>query len=328
MNNDNDQPNALLLQKAYQKIKNANNILLVTHHKPDGDALSSMCLLISLLNDWDKNFFAYCADTPPLQFNFLPHLEKISSDKSKLDFSKHDLIISLDCGSLERTMLFDEIKGRKKTQIYIEFDHHPKIDDYGNIEIRFPAATSTAEILYDFLKINKIKIDKNVANCILTGILTDTNNFLYPSTSDKSIKIGSEMLTCGARFPLIINNTYRNKSLPAMKAWGKAINNLKINKKYNFAVSALNLKDFEDNGATEEEMEGIAGFLSNLSEVKGLLWLREEKNKIIKGSLRTSDPYLDISLLARALGGGGHAKASGFIIEGKLEETKNGWRVV
>lgn len=314
-------------KKAYSKIKKAQNILLVTHNRPDGDALSSITALMDLLISENKNFFAYCYDKPPFQFNFLPHIEKISNNKENLQFDKYDLIISLDCGGLNRTQLAKEISQRRSDQIYINIDHHPRLDNYEDINLKFPEASSTAEVIYNFFRINHIKINKNIANCILTGILTDTGNFLYPATSDETVKIASKMLIYGARFPIILENTWRNKSISAMKIWGKAMNNLQINKKYNIAYSILTLNDLRGEDVTEEELEGLSGFLSNLYGVNGLLYLREGDDGTLKGSLRTSHPDIDISKLAVKLGGGGHAKASGFMVKGKLTKNSQGWQI-
>lgn len=317
-----------LYSKIFKKIKEASKILLVTHDRPDGDALSSVCLIIEFLESLEKQYFAYCFDFPPYQFNFLPHIEKITNDKARFSFADFDLIIVLDCGGLNRTKLSDEINNRRESQFIIEIDHHPKIDNYANLELRDSRSASTTEVLYWFLKSIKIKISKDIANCILTGILTDTANFLYPSTSPQTVEIASEMLAKGARLPQIMENTWRNKSLASMKIWGKAMANLKINSKYNLAFSVLTLTDIKESGVQEEELEGISGFLSNLQGIKGVLLLREEESEMIKGSLRTSDPHVDVSLLARELGGGGHIKASGFTIEGRLQKIDEKWKVI
>ncbi|MBU4216393.1 bifunctional oligoribonuclease/PAP phosphatase NrnA [Candidatus Parcubacteria bacterium] len=315
-------------REAYEKIKGARNVLVVTHYRPDGDALSSMGIMIELLESLHKKYHAFCSDAPPFQFNFLPHVEKIKSDRDGINFADFDLFIALDCGSLSRTNLTKEIGHRHKDQIAIEFDHHPKIDSYSNIEVRNAKASSTAEVLYFFLKANKVRFNKNFANCILTGILTDTGNLLYESTSEKTIKITSEMLVYGARYPMILENTWRNKSLLSMRVWGRAMSNLKINSFYNFAYSFLTKDDIKNSGVTEEELEGIPGFLSNLAGVKALVFMREEEGGKIKGSLRTTHPDVDISKLAQVLGGGGHKRASGFVVDGKFEEVDGNWRIV
>lgn len=313
---------------AWEKIKEAKKILLVTHDKPDGDALGSVCALAEVLSGADKNYRIFCYNAPPRQFEFLSHIEKITANKDDLDFRAYDLIIVVDCGGINRTKLTEEILGRNNDQFVIEFDHHPKMDDYADLEIRLPDSSSTAEVLYDFFKANNIRFNKNLANCLLAGILTDTGNFLYPSTSDKTVKVGAEMLAAGARFPLILENTWRNKNLPGMKFWGKAISNLNINPEYNFAYTVLTYDDIAQSGVADEEFDGIAGFLSNLHGVSGLLVLREDTKGKLKGSLRTAHPDIDISRLAKILGGGGHAKSSGFVLEGHIEKTEAGWKVI
>jgi len=349
--------------EAFQKIKEAENILLVTHERADGDAVSSLCAMIDLLEGLGKKYTAFCPGEPINQFSFLPHTEKIIFDKSFFfsqrsegrtladfkDFTPLEspatwggderassflrgftLIIALDCGNLERTGLAEEIRGKGFNQFFIEFDHHLKNGNHSDLEIRKPEAVATTEILYYFFKANKVKTNKNIANCILTGILTDTGNFFYSSTSQKAINIASEMLLYGARFPRIVRNTLHNKSLPAMKVWGLALTNLKINKKYNFAFSVLTLAKVEKffQGDSEDIFDSISGFLSNLYGVKGVLFLREEKGGGLKGSLRSAHPKVDVSRLANILGGGGHAKASGFVLEGKIEKEGNNWKVI
>jgi len=313
-----------LFQKAYNLIKTSNNILVVTHEQPDGDALASVCLMAEVLKLADKKYWLYCSSEVNSQYDFLPNFEKLKNSYENFDF---DLIIALDCGTIERTKLDKEILSRKPNQLVLEIDHHPKIKDYADLEIRDSAAAATTEILYYFLKANKIKISKDLASCVLTGILTDTGNFLYPSTSPKTVNIASEMLVKGAKLPQIMENTWRNKSIASMKTWGKAMSGLKINQQYNFGFTVLKSDDVPAE-VTEEELEGMSGFLSNLNAVNGIMLLRELPDGRIKGSLRTSKPKMDISKLARVLGGGGHAKAAGFTAEGKLEKTENGWEII
>lgn len=320
-----------LLRQAYSKISEANNILLVTHFNPDGDGLSCVCAMTELMKQLGKNYYAYCHSQPASTFDFLPNLEKIhfhhenNQSPDLENFNQYDLIIVFDCGSLNRTKLTEEISNRLPSQFVIEIDHHPKIEDYADLEIRDSQAAATTEIVYHFFKTNQIKINKNIANCLLTGILTDTANFLYPSTSESTIKISSEMLSLGAKLPQITENTLRTKSLSAMKLWGKIMSNLQINPKYNLAFTVLTQSDLNGGLINNEEIEGLSNFLGNLYGVKGIMLLREEADGTIRGSLRTADQATDLSKLAQKLGGGGHAKAAGFTIDGRLEQTEKGW---
>jgi phosphoesterase RecJ-like protein len=317
-----------LFKKAFNAIAKAERTLLITHVNADGDAYSSLCAMIDMMKRMDKDFVAYTRDEAPYQFFFLPHIENIENKAELIDIGKFDVIVSLDCGDLKRTNLADKISQRAPGQTFIEIDHHPKVEDVSDIEIRIPEMSSTAEILYNFFKINKVKFSKDMANCILTGIMTDTGNFLYPSTSDKTVQIASEMLLYGAKYPKVIENTWRNKSMVAMKLWGEVLGNLQVNPKYNMAFSVISHETFKKSEATEEDLESISGFLSNLYGVNGVIFLRESKSGEIRGSLRSVHPQLDISKFAQALGGGGHAKAAGFSFPGHIQKNGQSWKIV
>jgi bifunctional oligoribonuclease and PAP phosphatase NrnA len=323
-------------KKTYEIISASKKILLVTHYNPDADAIASALGMAEALAEIGKPFTLFCYNEPPRQFSFLPRSEnflfQISRDGNEsaelpFDFSSHDLILVFDCGGLSRTKLDKEILHRKPGQIAIEIDHHPKMDDFAEIELRDPSAASTTEVLYNFFAANRIRFNKNSATCILAGIVTDTGNFLYPSTTDKTIKIASEMLVYGANLPRIVNLTLKNKSLSAMKLWGKIMTELRINQRYNLAIALLTKKEIAEFKVDDEDLEGISGFLSNLHGINGVVFLRETTDGKIKGSLRATRPGLDVSILARALGGGGHPKASGFMLEGRAIKDGDHWEI-
>jgi len=319
--------NKLIFQKAYSAILAASSVLLITHSHPDGDGLASVCALAELLDLNKKKFICFCADQPPANLSFLPHIEKFISNKKFLDWDSFNLIIVCDCGSLGKTELIKEIEERQKDQILINFDHHIKLDNKTDVNIADPKAASTTEIIYDFFSTNQLDINQNIANCILTGILTDTANFLYPNTSNKTIKIASEMLQSGAVFPKVSRLSSRNKNVTTMKIWGRAINNLKINYKYKIAFSVLTDIDFPVTGFDDESLNALPGFLSNLNGVKAVMLLKEE-NGVISGNFRTNKDRINVATLAGTLGGGGHIKASGFTIEGQLVEVDGRWKIV
>ncbi len=337
-------------KNAWHKIYNSKKILLVSHLSPDVDALSSLGALIEILKKLNKNYLAF-ADGKNDNYYFLPNEEEIIGDKSRLirltelylnqgekikgEFlSFFDLIIIVDCGSIERTSLSENIYNLRSLMadtFIIELDHHVPVKSYADIEIKIPLA-STTELLYHFVNVNDIEINKALANCLLAGILTDTANFLYPSVSSKTLEIASELMILGAQFPKLLNNTWRNKSFFEMKLWGMALDNLKINKKYSIAFSVLThkeLSDFKEKFSfwNNEIFGDIVGFLSNLSEANIVMFLREEELGKIKGSLRVGsvDTDIDVTKLASVFGGGGHKKASGFMIDGHLVKKGNSY---
>jgi phosphoesterase RecJ-like protein len=324
-----------LHKKAWQEIQQAQNILIVGHINPDSDAISSVGTLIELMKKINKKYVAYCQDKPSDAYNFLPHEEEILANKA-FKIEDFDLLIAVDCGSKSRTYLnkeIDEIKGNKEKSLFIiEFDHHPRFDNYADIEIRDSKASSTTEVLYHFFKINKIDFNKNIATLILSGILTDTANFLYSSTGEETVAISSEMLSYGAQFPKIVNRIWNNRSIQSIKLWSLALNNLQINQKYKIAFTVLRQQEITKVLKNDEYFDSdifgeIAGFLSNMASVKAVMLLREEESGLIKGSFRASaySDGINLSKLAQILGGGGHAKAAGFTVEGNIEKNKNCW---
>ncbi len=319
----------MLKEEKYKEIlfaiDSARNILITMHENPDGDAIGSACAFYEFLYFKNKNCAIFCADETPGSLKFLPHTEKISNKKEEIDFNKHDLAIVFDCGGLFRSKIDDEIMA-VGCQV-INIDHHLSNDNFGNINLVDTSAVATAQIIYDFFKYSKAPISKGMANCILTGIQTDSGNFAYTNTNKESFKIAGEMLARGANIRDIVSSTEKNKTVSSLKLWGKALNRLQRKDKYGIAFTVLTQKDLVEYEATKNELEGLAGFLNSLKDVKMTLVLYETGDGRVKGSLRTNRDEIDVSRLAKILGGGGHEKASGFEIKGQLKKTGGGWQI-
>lgn len=334
------------LQQAYSIMQTAERVLLIAHLRPDGDALSSLCALQLVLKRLGKKTISFCADKQDDSFNFLPGFSDIIA--SRLDFKKEflgdmslrdsfDLIIVADCGSLSRTTLSEElIDFKKQGGIIIEFDHHPKVDDYSSLELRELGLSSTAELVYDFLVANNIELDRQLADCVLTGIMSDTGNFIYPSATEKTMQIASEALSAGARYTKIFQIVTGAKNFNIMKLWGLVLSRLQLNAKYNMAISLITREDLKkifiedslDKAAESEIFSNLVGFLSNSSGAKSVLLLYEDQSGFVKGSLRSTPNGYLVDKLARSLGGGGHERAAGFALLGRLEKVNNNWQVI
>lgn len=311
----------------FQKIKSATKVLVVTHYNPDGDAMSSLSAFSEILEHLDKPFTAYCKGPIEASLRFLPQVDLVQEDITAIDFASHDLIISLDCGSVERTGIASIILNRAPNQTFIEIDHHPKVETVSDIELRLSEAAATTEIIYGFCRLNGIRISATLATCILTGLATDTGSFIYPCTNRRSIAIAAEMLWRGARLPTIIKETFYRQNVAALKIWGLAMSRLTINEHYQIAFTALTYQDYKELGADESMTDELAGWLACLDGVKAVLFLKEAKPGLIKGSWRAVDPDFNVARLAIAMGGGGHVKAAGFALKGTLKHLSSGWTV-
>ncbi len=313
--------------QAYEKIQGAKNILLITHIFPDGDALGSLGFMCEWLTQLQKKYLAYTAGPLPSSLSFLPHYHEFNVDKNSFAISDFDVIISLDCGSLARTNVSEEIKQRNKDQFFIEIDHHPSIEAVSDLEIREPTMASTTELLYKISQSLNYRLNTDMARSILTGILTDTGNFSFSATSQYTIASAASMLLKGASLTKIIEKTWRTKKLPDLKLWGIALSRLTKIEDYDMTYTVILASDFEATNASDEAIEGFAEFISSLSENKAVLVLREDIHGYVRGNLRTIRDDINVGRMAQRLGGGGHRKAAGFSIPGKLRATKTGWRV-
>lgn len=312
--------------KIYDSIKQAKRILLIAHEKPDGDTLGSTAAFSLFLDSLAKDYQIFCADSVPSFFYFLPNIQKFINQFEKIKEEKFDLVIAIDCGDLKRTGLSEFISSFQQPYQIINIDHHQSNPQFGHFNVVQPEFSSTAEIIFQLFREWKVTINKEIATALLNGIFTDTAAFSTPSTTLNSLITASFLLNWGGRLQEINKYNLKNKTLNSLKLWGRAMERLVINKKYQLAYTIILKKDLEEFNTTEDDMEGLANFFSNLSGVKAILVLREEEGDI-RGSLRTVKEEVDVSKLARLFGGGGHPKASGFTTKGKLVKNDRGWRI-
>ncbi len=311
----------------YNALNSAKNPLLICHEKPDGDTLGASLAMAHYLDKIHKPRQHFCADKPATYFSYLPKIENIITDLKLLKLEEHDLIITIDCGAIERTGIHGELSKYKFTLINI--DHHQTNNNFGHHNLVIPSASSTCEIIYKFFRINNIAMDKYTATSLLTGIITDTMNFTNAGTTQDSLKIAADLLSQGARINQIIASISQNKDIEALKLWGKVLYRLQINPENNFAYTVITKKDLEEfNIDNTENLDGLANFLSIIQDVDYIMVLTEDKDNMIKGSLRTTKDNIDVAQIAQRFGGGGHKKAAGFKIPGQLEHTDEGWKIV
>lgn len=320
----------IVAKKIHDHLQQANEVLIVSHKNPDGDTLASASALMQYLRQLNVKHTAFCATPISQNLAFLPHLEYFVTDSVLLYQRRFDTIIVVDAGDLLYAGVQEHFQKLPYSPIIINIDHHCTNELYGHYNLVLPEAASTTEVLHFYFKINGIKLDKHLATCLLTGIVTDTNNFSNPATTARSLKTASELLRAGANLRLIQGWTLKNKTLRGLKIWGKVLSRLQKNSDYDVVSTVLIPADIADNkkDVTNEEAEGLSNFLNNLGEGKIVLLLKDRGDGIIKASLRTTDPATDVSVLAKYFNGGGHAKAAGFSIPGRIIQTETGWQVI
>jgi len=312
-------------KQIYQEIVAAPKILLVAHEKPDGDTLGATSALAVFLDSLGKDYQIFCADPAPAFFYFLPNINKFFNQAERLKQINFNLIITIDCADLKRTRLAEIFADREKELKIINIDHHQSNPSFGYLNLVLDSYSSTSEIIFQLLREWKINFNKEIATALLNGIFTDTGAFTTPSTNLNSLATASALLNFGGRLQEVSKNNFQNKTINALRLWGRALSRLTINKRYQLAYTIIFEKDLEELAATDDDLEGLANFFNNLNDARVSLVIREEGENL-RCSLRTTN-NLDLSRLAKIFGGGGHAKASGFSISGKLVYIEGRWTV-
>lgn len=315
-------------QKIYSQVIKSNNVLVVCHQDPDADALGSLVAIGAWLKSLDITHTKFCKHPSPPNLDWLSSFEPLVTDEESLLNQKYDLIILVDSGDLEYAGV-DKIISRFDTKPFIiNIDHHATNKFFGNINLVDPTASSTTEIIYQLFKDLKINIAPIVASALLSGIIGDTYNFTNPNVNDRSLSIASGLLLSGASLPSVNSAILKNKSIAGLQLWGKILSRLSYNKKYDIATTVVTEEDLKDFEADYETVAGISNFLNNLSNIKASLILIQQ-GKWVKGSFRANNDLIDVSKLAKILGGGGHKKAAGFKVKGHLSQSETGsWQII
>lgn len=310
-----------IARQIYNKIQKANHILLVPHTNPDGDALGCTTAFIQYLNSIDKNHTAYSSSEMPKHLHFLPYIDYITNDQAIFENYKFDLVITFDSGDLKRAGIHEYIANHPERPSIVNFDHHAINDMHGDYNMVNSKSSSTAEVLYYFFEKNNIKINSKMATCLLTGLITDTESFSNCATSIDSLNITSKLISLGGKAELIKNSVFKDKSINSLKMWGAVFSRLKKHPEIDIIYTYLTQKDLEKYNTSDSESDGLSNFMNNVSEGKAILIFKELPNGQIKGSFRTTRDDVDVSQIAKSLGGGGHTKAAGFTMEGKIEDV-------
>jgi len=239
-------------------------------------------------------------------------------------------IVLLDNGDFRRTGFCEEIKQAQSSgQKVLNIDHHPKNDLWkiANINYADETASSTCEILYRLFGGLGMEITPEIATALLAGIFYDTGGFHHSNTCKAVLEIVSDLLRRGGKLKKIADKIGGNRSVPMLKLWGIALSRLRLNNA-GVSVSVLTREDIESTKATEEEISGLINLLNSAPESRIALLLHETLDGKIKGSLRTENDAVDVAQLAKLLGGGGHKKAAGFTIDGRIKIEGKDWKVI
>ena len=301
------------LLKASDVLKANDSWTVFSHRKADGDAVGSVSALITAGLNSGKNikWLGYDSELPDT-YNFLPHYDKYIHCESFSFDDSNELYIFLDCSNELRTVAgFDANKNINALNI----DHHADNSLFARVNCVDPLSSSTAELLFRILKAGNWDITTQIAECLYTGIFTDSGGFTFSNTRALTHRIAAQLIELGVDSSRISDLIYQNKTPEIMQLWTRALARLKVFGHDNiFAMVKVYADDFITTGAKINATGGLPNMLMTLRGVRLIATVTENPNNNheIFISFRSRDlSPVNASDIAHFIGGGGHQRAAG-----------------
>lgn len=312
----------LLLQEAMALIQSAQRIALLAHEHPDGDCLGSALGFTHILEQIGKACVPACADPVPQSFTFLPGIERLQQSLGPVGAEPFDLVIALDAGELTRYgALYEQHKVFLDAVPILNIDHHISSQGCGRVNIIDPIAASTTELLVLFQQQAQLPLTKDAAQCLLTGLITDTSSFQFTSTTPRTMETGAIVLAAGAVAETIVGPIYRTHSLAHVRLQAKVIEQIETACNGRLAWSYATQETLAASGATTDMDNNFSGFIRDIEGVQIAAFFKSyDEPDVTRLSLRCAAPY-SAAEICSSLGGGGHARAAGATIHKPLHEA-------
>lgn len=315
-----------LARAIWAEIKIAKKILLHLHVNTDGDSVGSTLALKRALISMGKEVDVIAGDNKqiPGYLSFLPGTSDIIIKKfSEIDFNNYDIFIALDTSSSTQLSREEGLDLPKNKIVVI--DHHKGNSAYGKINLVDSDYVATCELLVDFLKVNDISIDEDMAVCLYVGICTDSGNFLYPPTNGLTLSKAAELAQISPKTIQAANKIASNTSLSEFMATNICMQSVKFYFENSVAVACITENDLKRGDCFSEDFSptGVASTLSKVEGVKTGIGLYE-KEGVTRISFRSKDPKVfNVRQVAEKFPiGGGHDAAAGATFNGSVEEAK------
>jgi phosphoesterase RecJ-like protein len=304
---------AALVQQAIALIESAQHIALLAHEHPDGDCLGAALGFAHILRQMGKTCIPACADPVPQAFYFMPGIETL---QNTLGAEQFDLVIALDAGELTRYGgLYERHSTFLNSATIVNIDHHISSQGCGQVNIIDPTAASTAELVVLLQQQAGLPLNRDAAVCLLTGLITDTGSFQYPSTTARTMEVGAILMQTGAVAEDIVKPLFRIRTLAQARFQAAVINNVQTSPDGRLIWSYATAETLASTGVTSDMDDNFSGTLRDIAGVEIAAFFRNFDNpNETRVSLRSNTPY-DVARICMRLGGGGHPRAAGATVQ-------------
>ena len=300
-------------------IATKRRIVITTHWSPDGDAMGSSLGLYWLFKYMGHQVTVIVPNDYPSFLNSLPGNNKVINSshdnvKSNNNIKKAELICCLDYNSLKRIdKMGDELK--KSNAFKIVIDHHINPENFAQFYYHDVTSSSTSQLVFELIEELGLKslMHKNIANCLYTGILTDTGSFRFPSTTAYTHRIAAELIEFGANNSEVYNKIYDDNSVDRLRLLGYCLEKkMKLYPELNTGLIYLSEKEQRKFNFVKGDTEGVVNYILSIRGIRFAAFF-SEKDNLVKASFRSKGDF-DVNKFSRLhFEGGGHKNAAGGI---------------
>jgi phosphoesterase RecJ-like protein len=297
-----------MLSQVVELIENKQSFAITTHVRPDGDGIGSSLGLCWLLRSLGKSAEVIVRDDIPAAYAQLPGADEI---KQILEVNgKYDAIFVIECSDLARP----GIKGLEN-QFTVNIDHHATSEHFGTINWIDQTASAVGEMIYNLCKAIGGRITREIAECVYLALVTDTGSFHFPNTTDRTLKVASELVKVGVKPAQISEVVYNSYPWSRIELMRQVLATVFRNESGTIAWMRQTLEMAESSEAVDGDNNGFVNIPLAAKEVEAVVYMREVQPNEYRVSLR-SKGSINVARVAEKFGGGGHKNASGCRVEG------------
>lgn len=301
----------LELLELISRLLHAEDVLLLCHKNPDGDTIGSAATLYHALKNLGKTAAVLCADPIPARYKYM-QLETYTGQ------FEPGYIVAVDVAGIQ---LFGDALQPYVEKVDLCIDHHPSNSGYADAMYLDGNAAATAEIIYELLCAMQAPITPVMADCLYTGLATDTGCFLYSNTTARTHTVAAALIGAGARVEDLNAVLFESKTKERMAIERTALENLEYHFENKCALMYLTREQIAASGVSMADLEDLTGLPRKIEGVRVGVTLRQLPGASYKISVRTVKG-VDACAIAKRLGGGGHERAAGCELEGNLDNAK------
>lgn len=293
-------------------LQGANDILILTHRRPDGDTAGCAGALCRALRQIGKT--AYILENPEITKRYAPLIVPCyPPEKFQPQF-----VVSTD---IAEEKLFPDTAEAYKGKVDLVIDHHRSNIGFGSKNLVRPDAGACAEVLYDVIMALGVKLTTDIAECVYIGVSTDTGCFKFSNTTAHTHAVAAACLTAGIDGGEINRALFETKTMPRFQMERIIFDTMEFYEDGTIAVALLWRADIDRTGADMDDLDSIASLTRQIEGVQIGITLTENKDGTVKASVRTTKE-MDASAICKKCGGGGHIRAGGASFDCGMEEAK------